>query len=495
MSTRKSPSLFRPLLGAIVLFLTPFFALSSAYGDMGIWGVTVGVDQEGHTLSPGPTQTGAALAATSSPTPAPTSTPQEGGIPSGVGIWGLTVGVDPDGNPIPPQATPLPTSIPNTSTIPPETQAPTGGEATPAPVATLSPRQEADLAEYLQSPYGVTPSSHQCGRAYCYWETPMDIRNTQSVWQMLTQPILSIKGSQRDTQDLYAAPDASSEIIGEVTRSSQGIHLLETLPNGWSHIECYSDRRENGKGIAWNQLMEGYIPSDQIEIKQVQTTYGLVADKLAQRMYVFQEGEMIATLRISTGKPTKASPGKETTSGEFLLCSPVGVFVTDGGAHCDMSIRFNRGNLLHEIPYFLLPDGTPNYQNSLANLGKRASDGCIRVQRMRTVNGVNMRWLWNNLRDEMGTRLVLWEDVQGRALPLPDSSTPLYCSSKDSRYHVADTCYGIRPWQKPFTMISYGDLSHPAYQELTPCEYCVPPMTPSEIAIRNQAITPSARGD
>lgn len=50
-----------------------------------------------------------------------------------------------------------------------------------------------------------------------------------------------------------------------------------------------------------------------------------------------------------------------------------------------------------------------------------------------------MKWLWDN-RKHLG-RLVIWEDWQGRQIPIPDDDTVLYYNPNGgSYYHRADTC-------------------------------------------------------
>ena len=43
-----------------------------------------------------------------------------------------------------------------------------------------------------------TPGKGTCGKPYCYWETPMDITDTEAVWNMLIQPMTIITGHQRE---------------------------------------------------------------------------------------------------------------------------------------------------------------------------------------------------------------------------------------------------------------------------------------------------------
>ena len=170
------------------------------------------------------------------------------------------------------------------------------------------------------------PGQGVCGKENCYWETPMDIRDTEAVWAMLQSPITVIDGGQKDTFYLLAEPEEGSERVGEVTGASQGVHVLETLESGWSYVECYSSSFHDSKLKLWNQLVSGYIRTELLVEKEVQPEYGIVIDKLTQRLYLFHDGELMDTLLVSTGLPNDKQPYNETRSGEFMIVSPVGDF-------------------------------------------------------------------------------------------------------------------------------------------------------------------------
>lgn len=327
------------------------------------------------------------------------------------------------------------------------------------------------------------PSCETCGKEYCYWETPMDITDTEAVWNMLIQPMTVVKGSQREKVILRAEPDETSEPTGEVTCESQGVHVIQTLDNGWSLVECYSSSSVGSSVKIYNSLVKGYLPTDMLEEQKSLTKYGLVADKLTQRMYVFVDGELFSTLRISTGRPTTREPHRETASGEYHLVSMVGSFVSSPDVVCEYAIRFNSGDLIHSTPYELTEEGEKDYWRYERQLGTRASEGCIRVQRRRTPEGVNMKWLWNRLFDQKYSKLVIWEDIPGRHLSVPDAETPVYILRGGSfAYHRSETCYCINQKYWPMTAIPYCDLELEKYAELVDCYYCNPPLKQGVIA-------------
>lgn len=328
-----------------------------------------------------------------------------------------------------------------------------------------------------------TPGTGCCGRDYCFWETPMDITDTDAIWNMLIQPMTIITGHQRERILILAEPDEEAEPVGEVTCDSQGVHLLETLDSGWCLIECHSSSDGGSQLDVYGDLVRGYVPADRVKTVPSKTEYGLVVDKMTQRMYVFHDGEMITILRVSTGKPSKAEPQNETEGGEFHLISMVGSYVAGYNVICENAIRFNEGNLIHNVPYDVNDDGEKDYWKYERYLGQRASNGCIRVQRRRTPEGINMTWLWHRLFDQKRTRLVIWEDCPGRQLAVPDPDTPVYVlPGMSGAYHRKQGCYSIdQAYHKKMTAIPYSQLEDEAYSGLANCYYCNPPLRRSAI--------------
>ena len=332
-----------------------------------------------------------------------------------------------------------------------------------------------------------TPGNGLCDKPDCFWETPMNINDTEAVWAMLTQPMTVVKGDSRTQAYLLAEPENGAARVAEVTCSTQGVHVLENMDNGWSRVECYSSSFSGSPVKAWNQLTEGYIRTDKLEEIAVKQNYGLVVDKLDQRLYIFENGELLDVLVVSTGFVTKGASYNETRSGEYILNSRTGTFMS-GNMTCDYGIRFNDGDLIHEVPHLLEEDGKKNYWYCERYLGEKASHGCIRVQRLPSAKGINMEWLWDHLRGEMGTRIIIWEDWAGRTIAYPDDSTPVYYNPKGGQnYHGSDMCNGVRNEYLPLTAFTYGELDNEPYAKLKPCEYCVPPRRAEVIAELNLA--------
>ncbi len=335
-----------------------------------------------------------------------------------------------------------------------------------------------------------TPGRETCGKPNCFWETPMDYRDEETMWAMLTAPMTVVSGNFRAQAEVYAEPSTDSKVIADVTRSTQGVHVLQHLDNGWTKIECYSSSFSGSPTKAYNVLTTGYIQTELLVEVEVRTEFALVVDKLTQRLYIYQDGKLLDVLLVSTGLPAKGAPENETRSGEYLLYSPTGRFPS-GDFQCNYGIRYNDGDLIHEIPHLKRESGD-YYGRTEPLLGQRASHGCIRVQRKRTEKGINMRWIWNNMRDKMSTRLVIWEDWQGRQIAIPDAQTPLYYNPKGGKdYHDSPTCYGVLDKYEPMTAFSYGELETDAYRGLKVCSYCNPPLRTADIEEINAAHAPA----
>ncbi len=184
---------------------------------------------------------------------------------------------------------------------------------------------------------------------------------------------------------------------------------------------------------------------------------------------------------ISTGKPTSKQPWNETPSGEFLMVSKTGGFWA-GNLYCDMAMRINGGCLIHEVPY-ILNEATDyhDYSSQEPLLGTKASHGCVRVQRKKNDEGVNMQWLWNNI--GINTKVLVWDDMPGRFHEYPEDNMMIYYNPQGGKYYHADKrCPSIKSRYLPLSgSFTYAELDNAENQKFTPCKRCDPPMRKSEI--------------
>lgn len=327
-----------------------------------------------------------------------------------------------------------------------------------------------------------------------FWRLPAGKWDEEAIWKVMLQPITVLWGSnQRATYKLRATPDKSSKrenIVGEIHYESQGVHVIENRSDGWSLVEVYNssygpdNRTRRGYGNT-DELIRGYIETSELKVIQPRDDYGLLIDKLKQRMYVFKDGKLFTELLISTGIPTKSQPWNETPSGEFLMVSRVGQF-NAGNLVCRMAMRINGGALIHEVPYILNESsGYWDYSSQESQLGKKASHGCIRVQRLNNDDGINMDWLWNNIKHN--TKVLIWDDDK-RFHEYPEDSLQLFYNPQGGKfYHLDDRCRSIKDRYLPLKgSFTYLELDNPDYSKLTPCTTCKPPLRSSEIDIINR---------
>lgn len=359
---------------------------------------------------------------------------------------------------------------------------------TPALAQTLAPTASAAPAPHYKIPSHEPLGQDKLGSSY--WTLPVGEWDEAAIWAVMQQPSTVITGKdQRMTYKIRATPDAStkrSNIVGELTYASQGVNVIEQDENGWSLVEFFNssygpdcDARP-GYGNT-DELIRGYVETQYLAQITPRTDYGLLIDKLKQEMHVFKEGKLLTTLAISTGKPTRQQPWNETPSGEFLMISRTGDFPA-GNLTCAMGMRINGGSLIHEVPYLTNPVTLyRDYSAQEAQLGVKASHGCIRVQRRNNSDGINMTWVWNNIK--VNTKVLIWDDNPGRYYEYPADDTEIYFNPTGGKYyHLDQNCSSIRDRYLPLPgMFTYAELDNAENRKLTPCVVCNPPIRKADI--------------
>lgn len=318
----------------------------------------------------------------------------------------------------------------------------------------------------------------------CYWCTPMDLGDDDAVWRMLTAPMTVVDIDMNKQTVIYAEPDENSEPIGMVTGQSQGLHVLETRDDGWTWVETYSTSFHDSKVKNFNGFVTGYIQSKKLKTIKVNQDYGIIIDKLTQRLYFFKDGHLETSLAVSTGKynpaAKKQQPYNETRSGEYnIIYTKTGALNDeDSGMVCSYALKFNAADYFHEVPHRKNADGTKNFRGFEEILGKRASHGCIRVQAKKNPAGYCMSVLADLIKkrkDKAVIKFVIWEDYQGRQVKIPADDTPLYYNPKGgSMYHSVADCTSIKKKFLPLTAFTFGELEEEPFHKLKACPYCQP---------------------
>ncbi len=404
-------------------------------------------------------------------------------------------------------ATPTPAPTP---TVVPEITPVAVPEDTPAIIAAVTPdaffdthieidhgEAEAAQTEQLTAAPTAEPLDQRSftpsyGSAYpltekdagTYWGTPMDYTDEEAMWTMLTSPFTYIDGSYKGQTKVYVEPNEDSRAVAVVTGRSQGVRVIEQREDGWSLIELYSSTFHDNSIQAWNMLVQGYVRTSKLKTQQVNEKYHIVVDKLTQRLYLYGEGKLLTTLLVSTGLTNEKQPYNETRSGDFLYISATGGFKSDNMV-CPMGMKFNDGDLLHEVPYIQRSSSSSKiYSTTEPYLGQRASHGCIRVQRKKTPEGYNMAWIWDNRKD-VG-RIVVWEDWQGRQVAYPEDDLLLYYNPNGGNYyHRNETCESAKD-HIAFSSFPYAELDTGDFAKLEFCPYCAPALRRAEIEKINE---------
>ena len=322
-------------------------------------------------------------------------------------------------------------------------------------------------------------SAVKCSHELCFWNLDMGRMDEDAIWRVLTQPVTVIDGKQREQVRILARPEEKcTDYVGVVTCASQAVHVLQE-EGDWSLIEAYSSSEEGSAVHVFAEQFQGWVKTKRLKTVEVDQTYGLVIDKLQQRLYVFREGRLFTTMLCSTGyAKDKAHLFHETPAGEFLMVSWVGGFWAET-LWCAYGMRINSGILIHEVPSKERIDPktgekSMSYSRCERYLGEKASHGCIRVQRQLTPEGVNAKWLWDNLSRNPYTKVIIWDDLD-RELSYPDDSLLLYYNPKGgSNYHSQPACSLVKDKYEPMAAFTYGELDQKPYSKLTPCPGCAP---------------------
>ena len=190
------------------------------------------------------------------------------------------------------------------------------------------------------------------------------------IWRKMTAPATVINIKNTSHQKVFEEPDQDSGVLGTLHGQSQAVSVLE-IQDKWVRISAWN--HEDGSPV------EGWVPRRVLMVVQPQTEYGLLVDKKYQTLTVYHQGEKIDTLLVSTGRMARGELYQETAAGSFLTNYHMSDYSTNGLKY-DFVIRYDGGNLLHQIPYAWNESGKKDMIPGEVYLGTKASHACIRVQ-------------------------------------------------------------------------------------------------------------------
>ena len=103
-----------------------------------------------------------------------------------------------------------------------------------------------------------------------------------------------------------------------------------------------------------------------------------------------------------------------------------------------------------------------------------------------------MQWIWNHYK--ANTKILIWEDWQGRQLPVPADDTVLYTNlRKNNLYHSSSSC-GELGTRRPET-VTYAELCGEKGTKLKACPACAPALKRSELEEINALYAPGGDHD
>ena len=224
------------------------------------------------------------------------------------------------------------------------------------------------------------------------------------IWEIMMKPsvVINAKGSSLRFR-LRESPDAKSAVTGLVCCATQGLEIL-SFDGAWAQVRAgsYSD----------GQFVTGWYPVSELVTVVPAPHYGVLVDKQAQTLTVYQDGKPIGTVPVSTGLPTDKHPERETPPGAFLTDVHFSPDFAQEGARYDYPLRYQGGNIIHSSGYVRIPHAAysvKDYSKNLPLLGQKASHGCVRVSPFAEEDGaINSYWLWTRL--PYHTRVIILGD-------------------------------------------------------------------------------------
>lgn len=225
----------------------------------------------------------------------------------------------------------------------------------------------------------------------------------KDVWAAMMQPSVVCELTRStDHQKVFSRPTLVGDVVGTLHGRSQAVEVLEFYGEEWARIAAWN--HESGSRIV------GYVPRSVLRTVTPNPEYGILVNKQEQTLTVYYRGERLGTAPVSTGLMAPGKLIRETTAGAFLTMERIKAFDSDG-YHYLYPIRYDGGNLIHAIGSKTV-NGTYDYADEAADLGRKASHGCVRVAIQPSEEGINAYWLWTHI--PYHTRVLILDDPDER---------------------------------------------------------------------------------
>ena len=221
-----------------------------------------------------------------------------------------------------------------------------------------------------------------------YWQ-PTGEESPDEIWEMLREPVTVLGGEDGNGIKVYSQPNQNCDIVGNVHCSLVGVRLLEEPNDRFVRIGFYA--------VETARYSEGYVMTKDLISVRPSDLYGLVLDKRTQELRVYYRGEYLGKLMVSTGLRQVKATECLTRAGIYLTGDLMDDFFRDGFWY-NYPIRIDGPNLIHTAGLQRSFGGITDYSAQIAELGTRASHGCVRVDPRRDPEtGLNMYYLYSHI--------------------------------------------------------------------------------------------------
>ncbi|MCE5343713.1 MAG: hypothetical protein LLF96_09075, partial [Eubacteriales bacterium] len=158
----------------------------------------------------------------------------------------------------------------------------------------------AGLALPTQTAYAKTVAEwmdgYQTGKDWFGESFAYDINDTQACWDLLMKPITVLDVDETESVYPLKTPGGdkvnNDKLGGFINGASAAVHVLGDDVDGWTLIEGLD---------YYNRVIRGYVKTKLLRTVTPNEHYGVIVDKLTQRLYVFIDGEFFSSCAVSTG--------------------------------------------------------------------------------------------------------------------------------------------------------------------------------------------------
>ena len=241
-----------------------------------------------------------------------------------------------------------------------------------------------------------------------YWGLTAESTDAE-IWAAITRTMTSVDVGESESAYIYNSTETDRKQLGTVSGLTQGLNVVKALDNGWSLVEAY--RNEDGA------FVRGYIRSNKLRTVVPNQAYGIVIDKVTQKLTVWKDGAPIGSCSVSTGLPTPKYLLRETPAGEFITATRRGTTEYYGKGYCLYTIRINGVYHIAEIP--TTKKNGSDFSLLEGSLGEKATRGYICMAHdASTDGGINAEWIWNMTTENKKVKVLILDDKDRSMVPV-----------------------------------------------------------------------------